>query len=485
MQTEPVFAAQGMMYGGAWREAQTGEQFASLDPATGGTVGQTPMGRAADAKAAIAAAADAYPQWKARTAADRALLLHRFADQIEKRKDRLARLITREQGKPLREAAVEVKLTIDSFRWYAEEARRAYGNWIPDPVPNRRLITMREPVGVVGAIIPWNVPAAMIARKAAPALAVGCTMVLKPAEETPLTALLIAEAALDADLPPGVFNIVTGDPVSIGQALLEDERVRKISFTGSTAVGRLLLRGAAEHIKRVSMELGGNAPVILFEDCDVAKAVNALAALKFLNAGQACISANRIFVHASIHDRVAAELAERAGKLSVGNGLAEGVQMGPLIEKAAVDKVAGLVDDAVARGAHSISGGTRLTSGDLRNGHFFAPTVLTGMTVDMRAANEEVFGPVASLFRFDDADEAIARANDVPYGLAAYVFTESMSRAIRAGEALETGMVGINEIRIGAAEAPFGGVKQSGIGREGGREGMDEYLETKLLAIGI
>jgi len=310
-------------------------------------------------------------------------------------------------------------------------------------------------------------------------------MVLKPAEESPLTAFALAEAALEADLPPGIFNIVSGDPVSIGKAMLEDARVRKISFTGSTAVGRLLLRGAAEHIKRVSMELGGNAPVILFEDCDVERAIDALAALKFLNAGQACISANRIYVHASIHDRVSDLLAERARAINVGNGLDPAVRMGPLIDAAAVEKVGWLVAEAVAEGAKPLTGGTRIAEGALADGHFYAPTVLTGMKTTMRAANEEIFGPVAPLFRFENEDEVITSANDVPYGLAAYVFTENLGRAIRVGEKLETGMVGINEIRIGAAEAPFGGVKQSGIGREGGREGLDEYLETKLLAMRV
>ena len=475
----------GMMIGGAWTPALSGRTFASHNPATGTIAGYAPDGRFEDATAAIDAAHAAFPAWKSRTAAERAALMHRLADAIEKRREAIARLITIEEGKPLHEAMGEMKLTIDSFRWYAEEARRAYGAWIPDPVPNRRLLTMREPVGVVGAIIPWNVPAAMIARKAAPALAVGCTMVLKPAEETPLTALAIAEAFLEADLPPGIFNIVTGDAAAIGKAMLDDPRVRKISFTGSTQVGRLLLRGAAEHIKRVSMELGGNGPVILFGDCDLDKAVNALAVLKFLNAGQACISANRIYVHASIHDRVAAMLVERANAIRVGNGLDDGVRMGPLIEDAALQKVKGLVDEALASGATPLAGGAPMTGAAHRAGHFYAPTVLTGMHAGMRMANEEIFGPVAPLYSFESEEEVIVSANDVPYGLAAYVFTENLGRAIRVGERLETGMVGINDIRIGAAEAPFGGVKQSGIGREGGREGMDEYLETKLLALGL
>ena len=367
----------------------------------------------------------------------------------------------------------------------AEEARRAYGSWIPDPVPNRRLLSMRQPVGVCGAIIPWNVPAAMITRKAAPALAVGCTMVLKPAEQTPITALLVAEAFLEADLPAGVFNVVTGDAPAIGQAMLGDERVRKISFTGSTEVGRLLLRGSAEHIKRISLELGGNAPVILFEDSDLDKAIPALCALKFLNAGQACISANRIYVHASIHDAVAERLKAYVAKLRVGDGMKEGITMGPLIEAQAVEKVETLVNEARAQGAELLAGGDRLTGGTYARGLFFAPTILTGMKPSMRMAGQEIFGPVAPLFKFESEAEAVVAANDVPYGLAAYIFTEDMARAIRVSERLETGMVGVNDVRIGAAEAPFGGVKQSGIGREGGREGMEEYLETKLVAIRV
>jgi succinate-semialdehyde dehydrogenase/glutarate-semialdehyde dehydrogenase len=474
-----------MMYGGGWHAALDGATFESLNPATGEVIAQVPLGGAADARAAVDAAHAAFPAWSRRTAADRALLIHRVADRLEARREEIAAAITREEGKPLLESRIEMRLTIDSLHWYAEEARRAYGSWIPDPVPNRRLLTMRQPVGVCGAIIPWNVPAAMITRKAGPALATGCTMVLKPAEQTPVTATLIAEAFLEADLPPGVFNVVVGDAPAIGQALLGDERVRKISFTGSTEVGRLLLRGAAEHIKRVSLELGGNAPVILFEDCNLDRAIPALCALKFLNAGQACISANRIYVQSSIHDEVAARIQAHAARLKVGDGLQEGVTMGPLIEPEAVAKLDGMVQEAVADGAALLSGGGRLSDPAHANGFFFAPTVISGMKPGMRMARQEIFGPIAPLFRFDTEAEAVAAANDVPYGLAAYLFTEDMGRAIRVSERLETGMVGVNDIRIGAAEAPFGGVKQSGIGREGGREGMEEYLETKLVALRV
>ena len=477
---------QQMMYGGAWHDARDGGVFTSACPADATPLGTAPAGGAADATAAVDAAHGAFPAWSGLSAAARAVHLRRLVDALDARRDALARLITREEGKPLAESHNELRLTIDTFFWYAEEARRSYGDWIPDPLPGRRLVTLRQPVGVCAGIIPWNVPAAMIARKAAPALAAGCTMVLKPAEQTPLTALMVAEAFCAADMPPGVFNVVTGgEPAAIGDALLADPRVRKISFTGSTEVGRLLLRGAADQVKRTSMELGGNAPVILFADCNLDAAVAAVAALKFLNAGQACISANRIYVERAILQPVAERLTAHAAALKVGNGLQDGVTMGPLIEAGAVEKVERLVADALENGAAPLTGGGRLAGGDHAGGFFFQPTVLSQVRPDMRVVNEEVFGPVASLLPFDTEAEVIAAANDVPHGLAAYVFTGSLGRGIRVSERLETGMVGLNDVRIGATEAPFGGVKQSGMGREGGREGLDEYLETKLIAIGL
>jgi succinate-semialdehyde dehydrogenase/glutarate-semialdehyde dehydrogenase len=474
-----------MMYGGRWVDAADGRTFDSLNPANGTVVARVPAGGAVDAKCAIDAADAAFQPWSRRTAAARALVLHRVAERLEARRAEVEAEITREEGKPLIESEGEVQLSIDSLHWYAEEARRAYGTWIPDPVANRRLLTMRGPVGVCGAIIPWNVPVAMIMRKAAPALAAGCTMVLKPAEQTPAVALLIAEIFLEADLPAGVFNVVTGEPAAIGQALLSDARVRKMSFTGSTDVGRILARGSAEHIKRISLELGGNAPVMLFDDCDIDEALDAVARLKFLNAGQACVGANRIYVQNGIYDAVAERLTAYASGLKVGNGVDRAVRMGPLIEQGAVDKVASLVADARAKGASLLTGGERLTGGSYDAGWFYAPTVLGGVTHTARAAHEEIFGPVAALYRFNDEEEVIRLANSSPYGLAAYVFTENLDRGIRVSERLETGMVGLNNIRLGAAEAPFGGVKQSGLGREGGREGLDEYLETKLVAMRV
>ncbi len=474
-----------MMYAGAFHPAIGGETFTSTNPADGSVVARIPFGGAEDAKRAVDAAVEAFPAWSALTAAARARHLHRVADVLESRRDEIARLITREEGKPLHEAQGELQLSIDSLRWYGEEARRAYGSWIPDPLPGRRLLSVRQPVGVCGAIIPWNVPCAMIFRKAAPALAAGCTMVLKPAEATSAVALKVAEAFVEAELPAGVINFVTGKASAIGNVFLTDERIRKISFTGSTEIGRLLLKGAAEQIKRVSMELGGNAPVILFEDCDIEASIRAVAALKYLNAGQACIGANRIYVHDSIYDEVAEGLEKLATAMKVGDGTADGVRMGPLVDFKAVEKVEELVADAVKCGAQIRVGGCRMQGPDYENGSFYAPTVLTDVPASARLNREEIFGPVAALYRFTAEDEVLALANGVEYGLSAYIFTENMDRAIRVSERLETGMVGVNEIRIGAAEAPFGGVKASGLGREGGREGLDEYLETKLIAMRV
>jgi succinate-semialdehyde dehydrogenase/glutarate-semialdehyde dehydrogenase len=474
-----------MLIDGRLQGAFGGETYPSYNPATGHAMAMIPLGDGRDARLAVDAAVKAFPAWSALTAAVRAGHLHRIADLIEARRADLALTITQEEGKPLRESQGEIQLSIDTLHWYAEEARRAYGSWIPDPAPNRRLLSIRQPVGVCGAIIPWNVPCAMIFRKAAPALAAGCTMVLKPAEATSYVAAKIAAIFVDAGLPAGVMNVVTGKPAEIGEVLLGDPRVRKISFTGSTEIGRLLLRGAAEHIKRTSMELGGNAPVILFDDCKLDEAVAAVAALKFLNAGQACIGANRIYVQSAIFDRVVERFVAHAKALRVGDTSDPAVTMGPLIDGDAVDKVDGLVADAVTKGAVVALGGAPLHDGPHGQGSFYAPTVLTGVPQTARLPEEEIFGPVAALYHFESEADVVAEANDIAFGLAAYLFTEDMDRAVRVTERLEAGMVGVNEIRIGAAEAPFGGVKMSGIGREGGREGLDEYLETKLIAMRV
>ena len=474
-----------MMYAGGYHKAVSGETYLSTNPVDTSPLANIPLGDERDAKLAVDAAAAAFPAWSNLSAAARARYLHRVADLLEQRRNDIALLVTREEGKPSHEAQGEMQLSLDSLRWYAEEARRAYGAWIPDPVANRRLLTMRQPVGVCGAIIPWNVPCGMIFRKAAPALAAGCTMVLKPAEATSAVALRIAEVFVDAELPGGVFNVVTGKAVEIGSVLLTDERVRKISFTGSTEVGNLLLKGAADQIKRTSMELGGNAPVIIFDDCNLDEAIRAVSMLKFLNAGQACIGANRIYVQDAIYDGVAQGMVEYARALKVGDASQTDVKMGPLVDFDAVEKVEELVADAVSKGAKVEIGGSRMQGEAYEKGSFYAPTVLTDVPVEARLRHEEIFGPVAALYRFESEAEVIEAANAVPYGLSAYLFTENMDRAIRVGERLETGMVGINDIRIGAAEAPFGGVKASGIGREGGREGIEEYLETKLMALRV
>ncbi|MDQ6432553.1 NAD-dependent succinate-semialdehyde dehydrogenase [Mesorhizobium sp. LHD-90] len=474
-----------MLIDGRLEQAQSGETFVSTNPANGEPIARIPFGDDRDARLAVDAAAAAFPAWSKLSAAARAKHLHRLADALERRRNEIALVVTSEEGKPLHEAQGELQLSIDSLRWYAEEARRAYGAWIPDPVPGRRLLTQRQPVGVCGAIIPWNVPCAMIFRKAAPALAAGCTMVLKPAEATSYVALKVAEVFAEAEIPAGVINVVTGKASAIGNVFLTDHRVRKISFTGSTDVGRLLLRGAADQIKRTSMELGGNAPVILFEDCDLDASIRAVASLKFLNAGQACIGANRIYVQSSIYEEVSRRLADHARQMKVGDGSQAGVVMGPLVDMKAVEKVEELVADAVGKGAVLRAGGSRMQGEAYERGCFYAPTVMTGVPRTARLHDEEIFGPVAALYTFETEDEVVDLANNVDYGLSAYIFTENMDRAIRVGEQLESGMVGINETRLGAAEAPFGGVKMSGIGREGGREGLDEYLETKLLAIRV
>ncbi|MGZ4862395.1 MAG: NAD-dependent succinate-semialdehyde dehydrogenase, partial [Halobacteriota archaeon] len=369
--------------------------------------------------------------------------------------------------------------------WYAEEGRRSYGEWIPDPLPDRRLLTIRQPLGVVAIILPWNYPAYMIGRTVAPALAAGCTVVIKPSKETPLTGLAVAQAFVDAGVPRGVLNVVTGDAHAIGQAFLRDLRVRKISFTGSVDIGKQLMRGAADHITRLTLELGGHAPFIILSDADLKKAIRGLMSAKFGNAGQVCIAPNRIYVHSNLLETFLKRLSSEVKKLNVGNGLETDTDVGPLISNAAVEKVETHVNDAISKGARLILGGSRLTDGKYASGSFFAPTVLADVTSDMRITREETFGPVAAVMAFEAEDEVIQRANDSPYGLAAYLYTNNISKALRIAEQLEYGMVGVNDTRITAVESPFGGMKLSGIGREGGREGLAAFLETKLIALGI
>ncbi|RTL34018.1 MAG: NAD-dependent succinate-semialdehyde dehydrogenase [Rhodocyclaceae bacterium] len=466
---------------GAWADALDGATHAVVNPDTGAEIARVPDRGADETEQAIDAAARALPAWRARSAKDRAGLLRRWYELILANQEDLAVLMTCEQGKPLAEARGEVAYGASFVEWFAEEGKRVYGETIPAPTPDKRLIAIRQPVGVTAAITPWNFPIAMITRKVAPALAAGCTSVVKPAEATPLCALALAELAQRAGIPAGVLNIVTtARPAVVGGVLTASPVVRKLSFTGSTPVGKRLMAQCADTVKRLSLELGGNAPFIVFDDADLDAAVAGAMASKYRNAGQTCVCANRILVQDGIYDAFAARLAEAAAALQVDDGLAAGAQVGPLINAAALAKVEGLVGDALAKGAQLVTGGTRHPHG----GWFYTPTVLAGITADMRIAREEIFGPVAPLFRFKTDEEAIALANDTPYGLAAYFYSRDIHRVWRVAEALEYGMVGINEGMISNEMAPFGGVKESGVGREGSRHGIDEYLEIKYLCMG-
>lgn len=464
--------------GGQWI-AEGAEGVKPLrNPSTGVVLANIPRLDAAQTRNAIEAAHAAGPEWRARTAKERSIILRRWFDLIVEHADDLARLMTSEQGKPFTEAKGEIAYAASFVEWFAEEAKRVKGDVMAGTERGRRIVTLKEPVGVCAAITPWNFPAAMITRKAAPALAAGCTMVVKPAEQTPLTALALVELAARAGVPAGVLNVVTGSARVIGAELTGNPLVRKITFTGSTEVGRLLIAQSAETIKKLSMELGGNAPFLVFDDADVDQAVAGLMATKYRNTGQACISANRVYVQDAIHDRFAEALARAVAQLKVGDGFEEGVQQGPLIDQAAVEKVEAHIADAVSRGAVVAQGGKR----HARGGLFFEPTVLTGVNQDMLVCHEETFGPVAPLIRFADEAEAIRMANDTEYGLAAYLFARDAELIWRVSAALEAGMVGINTGLISNEVAPFGGVKQSGLGREGSIYGIDEYLELKYLA---
>ncbi|MFJ4454726.1 NAD-dependent succinate-semialdehyde dehydrogenase [Pseudomonas sp. NPDC089392] len=476
---DPSLLVQRAYVDGQWISADDGATLAILDPATGECLAHVPALQASETQRAIAGAERAWPAWRALPAAERALLLERWYQAMLDNLDDLALIMTREQGKPLHEAKGEVRYGASFVKWFAEEARRAYGQTLPAPSDDRRVMTIKQPVGVCAAITPWNFPNAMITRKCAPALAAGCPIIVKPSDLTPLSALALAVLAERVGIPPGVFSVVTGMPLGIGQALTESPAVRKISFTGSTAVGRLLMRQSAEHIKRLSLELGGNAPFIVFDDADLEQAVAGVMQSKFRNAGQTCVCANRILVQNGIYPRFAQRLVEEVGKLQVGNGLQDGVTIGPLINAAAVDKVARHIDDALSQGATLLCGGS--VQADQQ---FVQPTVLGDTHAGMLLANEETFGPVAPLMRFSDEAEALALANATPYGLGAYYFTQNLCRAWRFGEALEFGMVGLNTGIISMEVAPFGGIKQSGLGREGASLGLDEYLEVKAFHVG-
>ncbi|WP_417516259.1 NAD-dependent succinate-semialdehyde dehydrogenase [Minwuia sp.] len=470
-----------MFISGAWSEAKSGRTFAVTNPATGEEIEQVADGDAEAARRAIDAAHDAFQSWKHTTAYERSAILRKAYDLMMERQEHLARTMTEEQGKPLKAAMTEVQYGADYLLWFSEEAKRNYGETIPSARADQRFIVLQQPVGVVAAITPWNYPVSMITRKVGPALAAGCTVVLKPAEATPLCAIEVFKVLVEAGVPDGVINLVTAlDPKPIGDEFCTNPRVRKLTFTGSTAVGRMLAGKAAAHMKRVSCELGGHAPFMVFKDADPVHAAKGAQAVKFLNTGQACISPNRMYVHRSAEDAFLTTLTERVKKLKAGSGFTQGVAIGPLVNEAAVAKVARQVDDAKGKGAEVLTGGMRLTDGDLGSGHFYAPTVLNGVDPSMDIYREETFGPVAPVIAFDDEEEALALANDTEYGLAAYVYTRDIARAMRMFEGLEFGIIGINDINPTSAAAPFGGWKNSGLGREGAREGLGEYLETKM-----
>ncbi|MBQ0817857.1 MAG: NAD-dependent succinate-semialdehyde dehydrogenase [Methyloceanibacter sp.] len=474
---DPSIARDQCLIGGKWTGMRT---LNVTNPATGAEIGCVPDFGQKETRAAIEAANAAFSEWSGKLAKERAVILRRWYELQRDHKEDLALIVTSEQGKPLAEARAEVDYAASFTEFYAEEAKRIYGEIIPTSKKSGRMLVLKQPVGVVGAITPWNFPLAMITRKISPALAAGCTVVVKPAPETPLCALALAELAVRAGVPPGVLNVVTGDPEAIGGELTSNPLVRMITFTGSTEVGKLLMRQSAATVKKLSLELGGNAPFIVFDDADVDAAVEGALASKYRNSGQTCVSADRILVQDGIYDSFAGKLAAEVAKLKVGAGTEEGVVQGPLIHEAAIAKVAAHVEDAVTRGAKVLTGGNRHALG----GTFFEPTVLTEVTSDMTIAQEETFGPVAPLFRFRDEDEAVALANGTPYGLAAFFYTRDLSRSWRVAEALEYGMIGLNEGIISSELAPFGGVKESGQGREGSHHGIDEFVELKYVMMG-
>ncbi len=465
---------------GAWVDADSRARFEVDNPATGAIVGHVPNMGAAETKRAIAAAEAALPAWRALPAKERSRTLRKWFDLIVANADDLALLLTTEQGKPLAEAKGEIMYGASFVEWFAEEGKRVYGDVIPSPTNDRRIIVIKQPIGVVAAITPWNFPNAMITRKVAPGLAVGCTFVLKPAEQTPFSALALMELAERAGLPKGVLNIVTGDPVAIGQELCASPVVRKVTFTGSTEVGRILMRQSADTIKKLSLELGGNAPFIVFDDADLDAATEGALASKYRNAGQTCVCANRIYVQDSVYDAFAAKLAEKVKAFKVGQGTEAGVTIGPLIDAPGLAKVEDHVADALAKGAKLLMGGKRHALG----GRFFEPTVLTEVTAEMKVSREETFGPVAPLYRFKTDEDAVRLANATEFGLAAYFYARDVGRVFRIAEAIDTGIVGINVGIIATEVAPFGGVKQSGLGREGSKYGIEDFLEIKYIAIG-
>jgi succinate-semialdehyde dehydrogenase/glutarate-semialdehyde dehydrogenase len=479
LQDQDLFRGQAYI-GGRWCDSDTGATFEVNNPATSQILGTVPLMGADETRRAIEAARNAFVDWGRRPAKERSALLRRWYDLIMANLEDLGALMTAEQGKPVTEAKGEVAYAASFIEWFAEEAKRVYGDTIPSPWSDRRLVVIKQPVGVCCAITPWNFPAAMITRKAAPALASGCTMVVKPAESTPLSALALAVLAERAGIPAGVFNVLTGSPQAIGGEMTSNSDVRKVTFTGSTEVGRLLMKQSADTVKKLALELGGNAPFVVFDDADLEAAVEGAIISKYRNAGQTCVCANRLYVQAGVYDAFAEKLVEAVKKLKVGNGFEPGVLQGPLIDQAAVEKVEEHIEDAVSKGGRVLLGGKRHALGQT----FFEPTVLADITPKMKVASEETFGPVAPLFRFQTDEEAIKMANDTEFGLASYFYSRDIGRIWRAAEGLECGMVGINTGLISNEVAPFGGVKQSGLGREGSHYGIEEFLDIKYLCFG-
>lgn len=478
---DPTLLRHAAFINGEWQDAESGATFEVHDPSNGDSLGRVPNMGASETRRAIDYANAAWPGWRSKTAKERAVILRRWFDAIVENTDDLALILTTEQGKPLAEAKGEIAYAASFIEWFAEEGKRVAGDTLATPVADKRLLVTKEPIGVCAAITPWNFPAAMITRKVGPALAAGCPIVVKPAEATPFTALALAVLAERAGLPKGVLNVLTGDPKEIGAELTSNPVVRKLSFTGSTAIGRLLMAQCAPTVKKVTLELGGNAPFIVFDDADIDAAVQGAIASKYRNSGQTCVCTNRFYVHESVYDRFAQKLSDAVRNLKIGRGTEEGVMLGPLINEAAVSKVEQHIADAVSLGARVSTGGKRHGLGH----GFFEPTVLTGVTSDMQVAKEETFGPLAPLFKFATDDEVVRMANDTEFGLAAYFYSRNVARVYRVAEALEYGMVGVNTGLLSNEVAPFGGVKQSGLGREGSHYGIDDYVVIKYVCLQV
>lgn len=480
LKNDALFRQQAFI-NGMWCDADNKETHEVLNPATGELIGTVPMMGAVETRRAIEAANTAQSTWSKKTGKERSSILRCWHTLIAENMEDLAVLMTQEQGKPLAEAKGEIQSGLDYLEWFAEEAKRIYGDFIPGHMPDKRLIVIKQPVGVTSAITPWNFPHSMISRKAGPALAAGCPMIVKPAMETPYSALAMAYLAQKAGVPDGIYSVVTGDPIAIGEEMTTNPLVKKISFTGSTRVGKILMKQCADTVKKMSLELGGNAPFIVFDDADIDAAVIGAMISKYRNSGQTCVCANRLFVQAGIYEEFTKKLAEQVRAIKIGNGLEEGVMQGPLISQSAADNAEALVADAKSKGATVLCGGQRVEAG--RN--FFEPTILTDVNNDMRVADEEIFGPIAPIFKFETDEEGIALANRTEYGLAGYFYSRDIGRVWRVAEALEVGMVGVNTGMLTTELAPFGGVKESGLGREGSKYGIEEYVDTKYICLDI